>query len=1133
MDLYELGISTHQVFNAYKKLKHYFFYDSSTLFVRQKIADFEDDFFKDGNKDDINHIKNKLFNRVNDVFKKIVLNNFPENELEIISLPKKIKDNKSDLTTNSNRNAEGVEIEDFYYFINPSVEVHILSTLWVMYAGRFLNCDLSESCYANKLDLNVDLEYEEPYENLKLFKPYFIQYQNWRDDAITKAESLLDEQKDVCILSLDIKDYYHSINISFESLKENIEINIQKYFKHKNLNDYKDKNLKISLKLTDILLKIHEDYLKKLLIVKQDSKNRIENRYPLPIGLLSSCFLGNYFLKEFDQMVVENINPAFYGRYVDDLMFVFSDLQIKDDKIEISPTLKFLYDNFYKKDVFNIVESDSRDQLFCLDSAGRFILKKSSSISDLIDKCKEESSCKYKPFIKEEHIIKEIIDSLTFSFKNPYSPHCSDDSFNVKDLGYEKLIIKTSKTVLHFLKHNESRAVLNIFKKKLEKQRSEFRFLPDEDEISEQFDEEAFNLKYNDSENKFRSIEDFSENKYGASKFLAKKIFAVSFGDKKEDDEVTDKQILTFFKESTGLKFYSLWEKVATYFVLRNSPENLIKFKRNIEFAISKANNIKNNYLKSFLDSSLAISLSLNPKLEFKFLDAKERTELSDIFKLVIKFRQSNLFRVSLISIPGINFTNYIHTQNNLVNNDFNRCFENKKDDIKLDNLLCFLSPYYVPFHECNILKIISVVSTLSEDDVINTEIIESTEQKLSNEDEFENDEDSLLDDNNLTQAKANHLEDIDHKIDKINNIPNDAFVWYFKCNYDWKVRKKKINEIKDKYFKITSHPIEFNGSLKNYEVEVLGEKEDTINSDLIVKENKRIALANIKIDNSNVEKSYLGKPNLSKNRRKTIFRLLNEADELKSDMIIFPEVSIPYSWLRLLVERSHKRYMGIVAGLEHWINLNNIAFNFMVTILPFKIHDNTTSLIKIRLKNHYSPYEKHLLTGYRLLIPKDTLKNYKMSYDLFHWRNSYFSVYNCFELADIYHRSLFKSKVDFIVASELNKDTQYFSDIAGAWVRDVHSYFIQVNSSNYGDSRLIQPAGSFRKDLIQVKGGINSAVLVGDLDIKKIREFQFMEYHLQKDNIENGKYDFKPTPPDFDKKNVKIRIENKSFSNG
>jgi len=75
------------------------------------------------------------------------------------------------------------------------------------------------------------------------------------------------------------------------------------------------------------------------------------------------------------------------------------------------------------------------------------------------------------------------------------------------------------------------------------------------------------------------------------------------------------------------------------------------------------------------------------------------------------------------------------------------------------------------------------------------------------------------------------------------------------------------------------------------------------------------------------------------------------------------------------------------------------------------------------------------------------------MGYDLFHWRKVYFSVYNCFELANIQHRSIFKSKVDFIVASELNRDTDYFSDIAGAWVRDVHSYFIQINTSNYGDS--------------------------------------------------------------------------------
>ncbi|WP_160140164.1 hypothetical protein [Chryseobacterium sp. c4a] len=222
---------------------------------------------------------------------------------------------------------------------------------------------------------------------------------------------------------------------------------------------------------------------------------------------------------------------------------------------------------------------------------------------------------------------------------------------------------------------------------------------------------------------------------------------------------------------------------------------------------------------------------------------------------------------------------------------------------------------------------------------------------------------------------------------------------------------------------------------------------------------------------------------------------------------------------------------MGIVAGLEHWVNSKGVVFNFMVTILPFKINYYTTSIIKLRLKNHYSHFEKHQIKGYRLLIPNENLDNYTMSYDLFHWRKTYFSVYNCFELADINHRSLFKSKVDFIIASEYNKDTSYFADIAGAWVRDIHSYFIQVNSSDFGDSRIIQPSKSFCKDLIQVKGGNNSTILVGNLDIQKLRNFQYKEYHLQKDDIDGGKTVLKPTPPDFDRKNVKIRIENKDFN--
>lgn len=54
------------------------------------------------------------------------------------------------------------------------------------------------------------------------------------------------------------------------------------------------------------------------------------------------------------------------------------------------------------------------------------------------------------------------------------------------------------------------------------------------------------------------------------------------------------------------------------------------------------------------------------------------------------------------------------------------------------------------------------------------------------------------------------------------------------------------------------------------------------------------------------------------------------------------------------------------------------------------------------RLKNHYAHSEEHLITGNHLEIPKP--KPYR--YDLINWRNIYFSVFYCFELANVEHRS-------------------------------------------------------------------------------------------------------------------------------
>ena len=103
--------------------------------------------------------------------------------------------------------------------------------------------------------------------------------------------------------------------------------------------------------------------------------------------------------------------------------------------------------------------------------------------------------------------------------------------------------------------------------------------------------------------------------------------------------------------------------------------------------------------------------------------------------------------------------------------------------------------------------------------------------------------------------------------------------------------------------------------------------------------------------------------------------------------------------------------------------------------------------------------------------------------------------------------------------AIEWNKDIHYFSNIIESLSRDLHCYCIQVNSSDYGDSRIVKPARTEEKDIIQTKGGENSTVLIGEIDIKLLRDFQMKQGALQAQDKS-----FKTTPPGFDRMFVKKR---------
>jgi hypothetical protein len=181
--------------------------------------------------------------------------------------------------------------------------------------------------------------------------------------------------------------------------------------------------------------------------------------------------------------------------------------------------------------------------------------------------------------------------------------------------------------------------------------------------------------------------------------------------------------------------------------------------------------------------------------------------------------------------------------------------------------------------------------------------------------------------------------------------------------------------------------------------------------------------------------------------------------------------------------------------------------FNLTVAILPYQVNTYSFAHVTFHKKIYFSPEERRLVEQY------DHCACEGKTLHMFHWQDVFFSVYCCFEIASIHLRSAFKNYLDLVIAVECNKDVNYFSSVMESLCRDMHCYCLQVNSSDYGDSRLIRPTSSAQMNMMRVKGGRNEAILVEELDVDVLRKIQRKKY----DGIKSDRNIFKPTPPGFD----------------
>ena len=303
---------------AYKKLKSNVYFDKTALILRNKIVEFESDF-------DIDYSLEKLHKDFVDPVRREKLFNEILSSISFSSFPKKLKtenNKENDDVIINNFSPQIVKVDKEQYHIDMDVRGHILGVLWVMLIGYRIDKNLYMHSYGNRVKENLYNEFSgditySPY----LFKPYFRQYENWRDNAMDKAQNLINSGQDAIIITMDFSRFYYSVDISktfIESIYDEVK------------EDNDDGQYSV---LNDFIYSVIERYSKCF-----PNNPEVNGRKILPIGFLPSNIIANRALSNFDKAIIDLWNPIYYGRYVDDIIIV--------DKIESkSSTGEQLYDN--------------------------------------------------------------------------------------------------------------------------------------------------------------------------------------------------------------------------------------------------------------------------------------------------------------------------------------------------------------------------------------------------------------------------------------------------------------------------------------------------------------------------------------------------------------------------------------------------------------------------------------------------------------------------------------------------------------------------------------------------------------------------------------------------------------------
>jgi len=591
---------------AYRKLKCYVYYDKTDLRLREKLAKFEcsANFEKKLQAvrdvvDSANPWSEKQFKRwLGQIGCRIV----PKKLVPAQSSNFEANDDGRFITNVTS--AQIIEVEAVNYFFDGPIELHLIAVLWLMREGRYLDAQLLPECCGSRLSPKLMEEHDD---SLQLFTKYHEQYSRWRDSGISKAKQLLvEERRNVAILGLDLREYFYRVNLDFNDVRRALRATDAPKGNRALINCIEEINKAYRSQITPLLALTHTDLT--------------EAEGGLPIGLCSSLVLANWYLRDFDAAILNSVRPAYYGRYVDDILLVVSANQdlSRNDR---NPIPEFMAE-----------------------------------------------------LLVRPGILDQPIGSAYHLRMHP------------------TLQLQKSKCILQYFDARHSIAGLEKFKKKLEQNGSDFLLLP-VDEADNSMEDVAYELLYEGSVNKFRSVKGIAENRYELAKHLARQTILHLVTDDPPDKKVTQ-GLQKFFKGRSAIEYFDLWERVFTLLSISGDKPTAKAFLKQLNTEIRRVRYRKDDriteQLIADLDKHLKIALALSDSVsthDIRFSELLENLPSED-------FRRANLFRHHFVRAPLLNFTNYTGPLSERI----------LKTPAKRDLRKLALTPRFLNFDECMLL---------------------------------------------------------------------------------------------------------------------------------------------------------------------------------------------------------------------------------------------------------------------------------------------------------------------------------------------------------------------------------------------------------------------------------------------